>query len=133
MSTLYLTMVEKALFQKLPKELREGWAVVDQPVKAFETDAQLAVRANMMELDAFPELRKAVEGMRAGKKPDLKSIKGIPEAALGEVLFALGARGISILLQHLLADATEDKHLEAVAGFSFARKDIIDANAAVPA
>ena len=133
MNTLTLTLVEQALFQKLPEKLRDGWIVEDQPVMAFETDEQLSVRANMMELDAFPELQEVIRAMREGKKLSLKHIKSIPEAALGEILFALGARGISVLMQHLLADAAEDKHLEAVAGFSQMRKDIIEANAAVPA
>ncbi len=133
MNALYLTAAEKALFLKLPAELREGWDIMDQAGDAFETDKQLLVRANMMELDTFPQLKALRDALRAGKKVDPASIKNIPEAALGEVLFALGARGISVLILHILGGATTDKNIESIAGFSYARRDILEVNAAVPA
>ncbi len=129
LDTLILTAAERAVYDALPATLKADWKVQTESQTAYETDYQLMVRANMAELEPFPALKKIATDIRAGKQPDLTQVGQIPGEAIPELLFSIGARGITALIGHMLPRATRDEDIRAIAGFTFFRHDILKANA----
>ena len=132
MNTLYLTAAEQAKFQTVSDALKDGWEVTPETIDAYETTYQLWIRANMMELNEFPEIKQMILALRDGKPVDPTTIQNIPDEALPEVLFTIGARGITILMTILFDRIESDEEIAAIAGLSHLRHDVLEANAKVP-
>ncbi len=133
MQSIHLTQAERTVFDTLPAPLREGWDVKAEEGTVYETDYELMVRANMAEVDGFPQLKQMMLDLRAGKTIDPSTIGEIPENLIPEVLYSIGARGISIIMEELLKRAKTDQELLSLAAFSQFRHDILDVNASVRA
>ena len=131
MMNLFLNADERTRFGALSPALTKGYAVVDETSTAYETDYELAIRANMAELGSFPAFKKLTEDMKAGKKVDPASLKEIPEEAMPEVLFSIGARGIAMLMNEMLGMIKTAEDVEALAGLSTLRHDILTSNSQV--
>lgn len=130
-TTLYLLPEEREKFEALPQDLREGWTVEAEVGRAFEDAAVLNVRANMARFESFPELRSFVlEAARTGKA-DVAAIKSLPESILPELYFTIGARGVTMLMNAVFANVHDDSDIEALAGFSRIRHDILATNASI--
>jgi hypothetical protein len=131
MINLFLSTEERKRFGALSPTLTKGVTVVDETSKAYETTYELMIRANMAEFGSFPAFKKLVEDMKAGKKVDPSSLKDIPEEALPEVMFTIGARGIAVLMDELMGRIADAKDVESLAGLSSLRHDILTSNAQV--
>ena len=130
-TTLYLLPEEAAVFAKLSDGLREGWEVKTEVATAFESAEVLKVRASMARFDLVPELKAFVETLMKGGKPDSSKLKSIPESALPEFFFTIGAQGVTALLRVLLAQTKTDNDVKGLAGFSHIRHDILETNASI--
>ncbi len=128
MTTLLLTPAEQKTFAALPEPLRNGWTVETESGTAYETDYELMIRANMAELTGFPAFKTMSEAIRAGKQVDPASLGVIPEEVIPEILFSIGARGISVLIDTLLSRTSKDEDVQAIAAFGQFRKDILESN-----
>lgn len=130
-TTLYLTKAESAMFSALPDALREGWTVEEEKGTAYEDADVLKVRASMARFDAFPQLREFVRTVLKGESVDPRSIKDIPQDALPELFFTIGAVGVTHMLCELLPACTNDEDIEGVVGLSHIRRDILNTNASI--
>ncbi|TSC80693.1 MAG: hypothetical protein G01um101425_347 [Candidatus Peregrinibacteria bacterium Gr01-1014_25] len=130
-ATLLLTTPEQKLFSALPENLREGWTVREESTDAFETDEQLHIRAGMAELHRWPALKPLMEQIVQGKELTADQVKDVPEEALPELLFTIGARGIAMLMVALLSQAKTDEDIQAIAAFGHLRHDILETNASI--
>ena len=104
----------------------------EETATSYETPYELMVRANMADLTSFPELASMAKDMAAGNKVDPSTLSDLPDTVIPQVLFAIGARGITILIEELFHVAKTDDDVNALAGFSHFRHDILEANASVP-
>lgn len=130
-TTLYLTAAESAVFSSLPETLREGWTVEDENGTAYEDADVLKVRAGMARFDAFPDLRDFVQKAVRGEKIDPQTIKDIPQDALPELFFTIGAVGVTHMIRELLSACADDEDVEGVVGLSHIRRDILNTNASI--
>ena len=130
---LHLTADERPLFDALPDDVKGAWEgkLAEETLDAYETPEQLAVRLSVF--DDQPEVKRAVDAVFAalkdGASPDAVELPDMPEEVVPRVLFALGAGGMSALLQILLRSATADS-LEGIAALSQARHLLLEQNAA---
>lgn len=130
-TTLYLTPVEMERWSALPDGTRDGWTVVAETLTSYESADVLKVRAGMARFDTFPALRDVVKNAAAGQKIDFDSLKGMPEAALPELCFTIGAVGMTALIAAMFAQRRTDEDIAAIAGMSTLRHDILSTNASV--
>ncbi len=131
LTTLFLTVSERRRFDALPEKLKADWTVNDETGTAYETDDELTIRAHMAEVAAFPALKTMIADMRAGKKVDISTLGAIPDDLIPELLFSIGARGISLLIDEMLRNVTMDEEVQAIAGFSHFRRNILESNAKI--
>lgn len=131
MMNIFLSAEERKRFDALSKELTKDCTVVDETSAAYETDYELAIRANMADLTNFPACKDMFTDLKAGKEIDPSMLKDIPEAAMPEILFSIGARGIAVLMDEMLTMITSAQDTEALAGLSSLRHDILTSNSKV--
>lgn len=131
MINIFLNAEERKRFDALSAEFTKGFTVTDETSKAYETDYELVIRANMADLSTFPAFKQMFDDLRAGKKTDVGMIKEIPEEALPEVMFTIGARGIAMLMDEAFDHVESAKDMEGVAGLSVLRHDILTSNSQV--
>jgi hypothetical protein len=124
---------EHDALQAVPPALLAGWNIQPETLKSFESDRQIWIRANMAEFKSAPELHELVTDVLAAKTINLKPIKNLPEELLPELLFTIGARGITQIIAALLLEPPTKELIESIAGFTHLRHDILEANAAHPA
>jgi hypothetical protein len=127
-NSIFLLPAEQKKFDALPAALRAEWKTVAEKGTRFETDYELAVRAGMMEMENFPKLKKVMQDVKAGKTPDLNSLNEIPQEALPEFFFTIGARGMTNLISHAFASVSTDDDLMFIAAVAHLRHDVLTAN-----
>jgi hypothetical protein len=127
-SVLYLTADEKKVFDGLSETVREGWNVELEKNEAWETDEQLAVRANIADFSAWPALRDMVDDARFGKDIAIENLKSMPQEVLPELFFTIGARGMTMIIRTLLLKKPMDEDIESIAALSMLRHDLFEAN-----
>lgn len=135
-AVLYLNAAEMALFKTLPASVQSAWVsrVKEEILTAYETPQQMEARMKAVNYDKYPEAKALIEQcaqqMKAGKAPDV-SMANFPEQAIDAFLFALGASGISFLMESLMQDPKVAENAEAMAGIaalSRVRHETLDAN-----
>lgn len=129
--TLYLTAAESEKVRRLPETLLEGWTIEEETGTAYESADVLRVRAGMARFDTYPALRDMAKAVAEGETIDLSALRTMPEAVLPELCFTIGARGITVLLAGLIAEATTDEDVAGIAGLSSIRRDILRTNASI--
>ena len=132
MDTLYLTAHEKELIQSLPAELQVSFEL--EELEAYETEEQLDIRMTMLAERDHLTLHEFLDGFRSAMEQeaeiDLSFMQRFPNALIPELLFAMGAIGISAIIECVLPDAQTERHIEGVAALSSFRHRILEANAA---
>jgi hypothetical protein len=126
-TTLYLTATEKKVFDALGSELRDGWKVVPEKLSCYESLRQISMRFGMADFAAYPEL-KAIAAAMKEEKPVKFSLKDIPDAAMQELCFTIGARGMNALMQTLVSELKSDEDIEALAALSAFRHKLLEIN-----
>ncbi|NOS67263.1 MAG: hypothetical protein HOO67_02765 [Candidatus Peribacteraceae bacterium] len=134
MTTLYLTTAERALYDVLPASVKSAWngTVEEEKGTAWESDEELEERIVTFSEEATPELKQFVEKIQQKLKnkenPDDLNFSDIPEKLIPTILFVIGARGLSQMLEGLLRQ--ENVALSGAAVFSEARHLLLESNAA---
>ena len=128
---LYLTAAESEKVRRLPESLLEGWTIEEEAGTAYESADVLRVRAGMARFDTYPALRDMAKTVADGGTIDLGKLHDMPEAVLPELCFTIGARGITVLIAALIAEASTDEDVAAIAGLSSIRRDILRTNASI--
>ncbi len=125
---LYLTTEEKKTFDDLSAALKEGWTVEAESTKGFETDEQLWMRYQMSSLAKNPKAQALVDGMLAGKKPEQVSLSDFSEKDLQELLFTIGARGVTFLILAMLDGIGSDDDLMKLSQLTTIRHELLAIN-----
>ncbi len=134
--TLFLNAEEMAVFRKMPVAVQSAWKshVKSETLTSYETSEQMDARMRAVNYDKYPKAKAIIdacfEQMKAGKTPNV-SMEDFPENALDAFLFALGASGISFLMESLMCDpkvVVNTEAMEGIAALSRVRHDTLDAN-----
>ena len=119
---LYLTKDEKKLYDKLPAALKKAWGgeVVEETGTAWETEEELNRRILALSGPGTPGAKEFAEKIRGKmeRKENWQQVdlSEIPQEMLPAMLYILGARGLSTMIQAVLAEA--NPHVESVTTFS---------------
>ncbi len=131
--TFFLTADERRLFHALPREVRTPWeeSLIDEVLTAYETPADLRSRRQSMPFNRYPELKNLIEKIDASVPADELSFDALPAEAVPLLLAAIGAAGVSAVIEALLKDDTairSSDDLEGVAALSRARHQMLEDN-----
>lgn len=136
MNTLHLTMAERVHFDALPERITKDWAprVQQEELTAYESAEVIKVRMEMLPLDEYPEMQNVVNGyieQAEADEPlsDMSFLREFPQELLPEFLFAVGAVGITALVEASLQEQPDDKAMEYLALLTEFRHRILEANA----
>ncbi len=131
-TTLYLTANEQKWFDKFPESLKEGWAVAEETVHAYETEEDLKIRQRLTRFNTYPPTKKIIDQVNAGTPVEKVDLTGIPDEMFPTIMFTIGATGIAALMSVLLMQATKDEDIKALAQLSVIRHSLLEANASTP-
>lgn len=127
-ATLYLTAQEQKVFGLLPDNLQEGWTIENETGTHYESVRQIAMRYQMADFSAYPELQSVAEIMKQGKDLSSFSLDDVPPEALKELFFVMGARGVNSLVQTLIHELKNDADVEALSALSNVRHELLSIN-----
>lgn len=128
---LYLTADESAVFAELPEPLREGWTVEPAGTLREEPPEELSFRLRMAHV-SDPSLQAMIDGLKTSQDPAASAatldFASLSRDALGELCFLLGVRALSAMIAHVLAIAETDADLHGLAGLTYLRSALSEAN-----
>lgn len=129
MSTLYLTTAERAIYDKIPVQLKSKIAqVIDENEQGPNSDVMLAKRAAVArksELAKRSDVRELIKNYEKNPQFEKQFIDSIPNDVFPLILFVIGSRGISALMEQFLQTTSTSQHLEAITSLSSIRHNII--------
>ena len=126
-TTLYLTAEEKAVFDGLSDELKEGWNVVVEEIDYEETPIKQRIRFDVMNVQSpglqdFQEKAKTV-----GTKEEIETLaseldfSAFNDVDITELFYALGPFSIGELITRFLGEAKADEDIQGILGMSALR------------
>ena len=126
-TTLYLTAEEKAVFDGLSDELKEGWSVEVEAIDYEETTMKQQVRFDVMNVQSpglqdFQEKAKAVS-----TKEEIETLaseldfSAFNDVDITELFYALGPFSIGELITRFLGEAKVDEDIQGILGMSALR------------
>lgn len=139
MHTCYFTAEERALFERLPREVRDGWSVEEETGTFVDTPERQAVRFGQMRLKSrrlralqqqAPKIASAEELERLIDGTDLSRV---PSRDLMELFFALGPNVVTAIIADVLPAVRTTKELRDVAFLTTVRRHLFTALAPSPA
>jgi hypothetical protein len=134
MTVLYLTATEKAMYEKLPKSLRDGWSVVNESITTYETAEELHFRYQIAHFEhpSCAAVAKAAKDVQSVK--DIERIAATCDVAalsreqLAELFFVLGTKVLSFMILYLLERVKDDQDVEGLAAFTAIRRMLVETN-----
>lgn len=135
MEPLFLTADERKVFDALPAAVREGWEVRAERDAVPDDAARRAMRLQLLHLHD-PALRAFVRS--AGETKDSAALtalvlgmdlKGVADADLAELCFALGPVPLTAIIADLLPKTKTDDDLEGVQAIALIRHSLLAAAA----
>jgi len=135
---LRLTADEKThIFDKLPEPLRKKWEsrLEIETLESFESVEELKSRLEKLSFDEYPDAvkvgEKALKAAMKGKALKAMDAKKFPQEAMPRFFHAIGACGISAMMQAAMqGEDVDNTTLESVAGLSLIRHVILQDNSA---
>jgi hypothetical protein len=128
---LYLTADEKALFEKLPTDVKEGWPVEEEKGTAYETDDELRMRLLMLK-EEQPKHQALLEKLADGSVKTMEQagqfLESLPPNFLFTIFFTLGARGMSKMLAAFLENVKSDADLDGISQITYIRHALLESN-----
>ena len=125
---VYLTAEERAAFDALPADIREGWDVQEETLDCYESYAQLQMRYNLADFDMYPDMKNWAEKIQNGEGIDGFSVDHIDPVAQNELFFVMGARGMKTLIDTVLGDISDDEDVRALSELSTVRHKLLEIN-----
>lgn len=136
MNKLYLASHELIHFNKIPEAIRSEWGgeTEEESSSAYETAEVIQTRMKMLPVSEHPEMQGLIDGFieqseSAEPFTDMSYLKKFPEALLPDFLFAIGAIGISALIEAALQEEIDSEGLKNLSFLSLFRHKILEANA----
>ncbi|PIR50092.1 hypothetical protein COU79_01270 [Candidatus Peregrinibacteria bacterium CG10_big_fil_rev_8_21_14_0_10_54_7] len=131
MNELHLTPAEQKLFLSLPEKLREGWKVREETQKFEDTKKHLRTRVSFLKIrdPKLHVLKEQIEKAK-GQKEIAKivgefDLKGVHQADLAELFFALGPKPLFQIIETMLRQAKTDEEIESIAALSLIRNALL--------
>ncbi len=128
-ATLFLYSDERAAFDALPEDVREGWSAQDETSDAYESVRQIAMRYGMADFGMHPSVKDVMEQIQKGIAPDKVSLAHIGPDIQKEFYYMIGARGVRALMQSIMPTMRSDEDVEAFAALSVVRHKLLELNA----
>ncbi|HLD32310.1 MAG TPA: hypothetical protein VJB10_01835 [Candidatus Peribacteraceae bacterium] len=131
MTELHLTATEQELFITLPKALREGWTVQKEVQQFKDTNKHLRTRVSFIKirdpkLHVFKEQIEKAKGQKEiAKIVGEFDLKGVHQADLAELFFALGPKPLFQSIETMLRQAKTDEEIESIAALSLIRNALL--------
>jgi len=126
-TTLYLTDEEKAVFNGLSNELKEGWTVENANIEYDETTQKQRIRFDVMN-NQDPALQKFQEKIKEAKtKEEIETLaseldfSALNDVDLTEIFYALGPISIGILIERIIGEVESDEDIQGILGMSVLR------------
>lgn len=126
-TTLYLTAEEKAVFDGLSDELKEGWNVVVEEIDYEETPIKQRIRFDVMNVQS-PGLQEFQEKAKAvSTKEEIETLaseldfSAFNDVDITELFYALGPFSIGELITRFLGEAKADEDIQGILGMSALR------------
>jgi hypothetical protein len=129
--TLHLTTAEQATWQQLPPDVQRLATVQPETSTAYETPAELDMRAAMASFAHHPECERLLQALRAGDKPETLAWQDLPQQVWGELLFTIGATGVSALIRETLPHVRAEEEVTALVGLTVIRHQLLLTNASI--
>jgi polysaccharide pyruvyl transferase CsaB len=131
MNTLFLTATERAQYDALPSDIRDGWNVSDEILTYADTAQKQIMRLSLVRLHdpSLVELRRKMSETKT--QEDMLAlvasmdVRLVNEDDLAELFFAIGPSMLSQLIQLLLSRVQSDKDMEGVTAISVIRHTIL--------
>ncbi|MBT3834856.1 hypothetical protein HOF56_01260 [Candidatus Peribacteria bacterium] len=135
-NTLKLRPNEKAIFDKLSDELKDGWQIEDEKLEAEETIEELKMRHDMFRgsetckkiLDAMSGVKDEEALKKAASEMDFSSLA---QEDAAELFFTLGTTAISAIIFGALEAADSDDDLEGIASLTEIRHMLFESNSSI--
>ena len=120
MDTVYLTSAERSLFDALPDSVRNGWQIAEETLTVAESPAQRRMRLHLLQL-RDPKLKNFITEARGKNSVDelatfvlSMDLKGVSEADLAELFFALGPTALTLIIADSLKKVKTDDDLDGI-------------------
>ncbi len=135
--TLFLTTDERALFEKLPKKLKDDWNVHEEFGKYEDTAETKQIRFELLRLRG-PEFKGIMEqAEHVGSEKMFQEfvnsvdLSFMSEDQLIDIFFMLGPDVLSALVAHGIERARESEDMEMTAAIAKFRHIVFDAYASI--
>ena len=120
MDTVYLTSAERSLFDALPDSVRNGWQIAEETLTVAESPAQRRMRLHLLQL-RDPKLKNFITEAQGKNSVDelatfvlSMDLKGVSEADLAELFFALGPTALTLIIADSLKKVKTDDDLDGI-------------------
>jgi hypothetical protein len=131
MDALYLTQAEQRLFQALPAALSAGGEVKDETQQYEETSRKRSIRFQIARLHDPALLRFREKALDTKSEDEFRALVQsvdlgkISERDMGQLLFALGPNGLSVIISGILKNAVKAEDIAMAASFSELRHELL--------
>lgn len=126
-TTLYLTAEEKAVFDGLSDELKEGWSVGVEEIVYEDNPLKQRARYDVMNVQA-PNLQDFKEKAKtASTKEEIDALASeldvstFNDVDITELFYALGPTSIGILISKALEETESDEDIQGILGMAALR------------
>lgn len=133
LNILHLTDAERAIWQILKREIREGWAVEPENGNFRDSPERRRMRLHLVKL-RDPKLLDFQEKAKKTGTVDALTVlmmstdlKGVNDADLAELFFAIGPGSIGRVVESMLKAAMTDEDIEGVAALTTIRRSLYQA------
>lgn len=124
MHPFLLTAAEQEVFLRLPKALRANMPVYTETLNRYETDDELRMRYDMANFAKYPEIEAMAKG-EMDVRADAPWLDAMPPS---DLLFAIGARGVSLLIAGLLRTAATEDDMGLLLDLAEVRHALLETN-----
>ena len=128
MVTIYLTADEQKALHAA-SAARKQIKIVEEKLTTYETDAELDIRFRMSQFQQNPAMQTLAQTVRAGGT--VTALPDVPADVVADLLFTLGARGTTALIDMLLPSAMDAEGVELLGYLTTVRHALLKTNAEV--
>lgn len=130
MTTLHLTTAEQVLWAKVPQNLQSGWTVEVETGTWRDSPERRRMRMQLVHLKD-PKLLAFMEKAKSAASADALAtllaetdLKGVIDADIAELFFALGPAAVGKLIELMLMSAKADADVEGIAALTTIRRSL---------
>jgi len=131
MNKLYLTAGERALYDALSVELKEGWEVEEETQIFTDSPQKQMIRFSLLRIHDPKLLSLREKSMKASTVEEVAALihdadlKGVDEDDLAELFFALGPTVLTRLIETMFTSVKTDADVEGITALTVIRHTIL--------